>query len=128
MKPAAEDAKQEEQAAQPGVSLPAQAEGSNAASASQPAPVQPPAAQPQPVAQQPPAPSGGNNNNSGGSGGGSGALPAGVSEESVSTLVAITNKPRDLCIQALQMTQGNADLACSILLEGINPAELQAMA
>ena len=26
------------------------------------------------------------------------------------------------------MTQGNADLACSILLEGINPAELAAMA
>lgn len=44
--------------------------------------------------------------------------------ESVSTLVAITGKPRELCIQALQMTQGNADVACSLLLEGINMADL----
>ena len=51
---------------------------------------------------------------------GAGGLPAGVDEESVSTIVAITNKPRDQCIQALQLARGNADLACSLLMEGVD--------
>ena len=55
------------------------------------------------------------------------ALPAGVDEEAVSTLVAITSKPRDLVVQALSMAQGNADLACTLLLEGINPDMMQQM-
>lgn len=51
-----------------------------------------------------------------------------MDEEAVSTLVAITSKPRELCIQALQMTQGNADVACSLLLEGLSSEDLIAMA
>ena len=57
-----------------------------------------------------------------------GGLPAGLDEEALSTLVAITGRPRDLCVQALMMTQGNADLACSLLLEGVNMQDLQALA
>jgi len=48
-----------------------------------------------------------------------GGLPAGVDEEAVSTLVGITGKPRELVVQALQLTQGNADMACSLLFEGV---------
>jgi hypothetical protein len=103
----AEDAKQEE-VAQPGVTLPAQADA--AAANTNPPAQQPAQPQPsQPVAQANPAPSTG-----------AGGLPAGVDEESVSTIVAITNKPRDQCIQALQLARGNADLACSLLMEGVD--------
>lgn len=56
-----------------------------------------------------------------------GGLPPGVTEDAVSTLVAITNKPRDLCVMALQLTQGNADMACSVLFEGIDMNQMQAM-
>ena len=78
---------------------------------------QPPAAQPQPVAQptqpvaQPPPST-------------STALPPGVDEEAVSTIVGITGKPREMAIQALQLTQGNADMACSLLFEGVTPEQL----
>ena len=47
-------------------------------------------------------------------------LPPGVDEEAVSTIVAITGKPRDQCIQALQLSRGDADLACTLLLEGVD--------
>ena len=94
--------------AQPGVTLPAQADA--AAANTNPPAQQPAQPQPsQPVAQANPAPSTG-----------AGGLPAGVDEESVSTIVAITNKPRDQCIQALQLARGNADLACSLLMEGVD--------
>lgn len=45
----------------------------------------------------------------------------------MSTLVAITNKPRDLCVMALQLTQGNADMACSVLFEGLDMNQMQAL-
>ena len=94
--------------AQPGVTLPAQADA--AAASTNPPAQQPAQPQPsQPVAQANPAPSTG-----------AGGLPAGVDEESVSTIVAITNKPREQCIQALQLARGNADLACSLLMEGVD--------
>lgn len=94
--------------AQPGVTLPAQADA--AAANTNPPAQQPAQPQPsQPVAQANPAPSTG-----------AGGLPAGVDEESVSTIVAITNKPREQCIQALQLARGNADLACSLLMEGVD--------
>ena len=50
-----------------------------------------------------------------------------MTEDGVSTLVAITNKPREACIIALQLTQGNADMACSILFEGLDMNQMQAM-
>jgi len=33
-----------------------------------------------------------------------------------------------MCIQALQVTQGNLDMACSLLFEGVSPEQLQQMA
>lgn len=107
---AAEDAKQEE-VAQPGVTLPAQADQpaqAQAAPANNP-PAQQPPAQPEAQATDP-----------------STGLPAGVDEEALSTLFAITGKPRDQCIQALQLAHGDADLACTLLLEGVDLNQIPA--
>ena len=51
-----------------------------------------------------------------------------MDEEAINTLVGITGKDRDRCIQALQVTQGNLDMACSLLFEGVSPEQLQQMA
>lgn len=53
-------------------------------------------------------------------------MPPGVDEEALSTLFAITGKPRDQCIQALTLARGNADLACSLLLEGVDLNQIPA--
>ena len=42
-------------------------------------------------------------------------------------LVGITNKPRELCIMALQVTRGNADMACSVLFEGLDMNAMQGL-
>jgi NACalpha-BTF3-like transcription factor len=47
-------------------------------------------------------------------------LPAGISEDDVSQLVAITGKPREMAVMALQLAQGNLDMACSIIFEGLS--------
>ena len=44
----------------------------------------------------------------------------------MSTLFAITGKPRDQCIQALQLARGDADLACTLLLEGVDLNQIPA--
>lgn len=46
----------------------------------------------------------------------------------MSTLVGITGRDRNICVQALQVTQGNLDLACSLIFEGVSPEQLQQMA
>lgn len=45
-----------------------------------------------------------------------------VDEEMLETLVAISGKPRDLCVRALQASNNNPDLAFEILASGMIPA------
>jgi hypothetical protein len=47
------------------------------------------------------------------------ANAAPVDEETVATLIAISGKPRDLCIRALQAANGNPDVAFEFLTMGI---------
>ena len=53
-------------------------------------------------------------------------MPPGVDEDGINTLVGITGKPRDQCIRALQIARGNADLACSLLFEGVDLNQIPA--
>lgn len=108
-----EEAKQEE-VASAGVTLPSQAAADQpTATTTATAPTTTAATQPVAVA-QPTAPVDPN------------ALPAGVDEEAVNQLVGITAKDRAQCIKALQLARGNADLACSLLFEGVDLNSLPA--
>jgi hypothetical protein len=55
------------------------------------------------------------------------ALPPGVTEDDLSTLVGITSKPRELCLTILAMTK-NLEVACQLILEGVTPDQLRNMA
>jgi hypothetical protein len=46
-----------------------------------------------------------------------------VNEETLQTLIAISGKPRDLCVRALQATQGNPDVAFELLMSGLPPGQ-----
>ena len=59
-----------------------------------------------------------------GAGAGSGGLPPGVTEDALNQVVGITCKPRDQCILALVLSRGQADMACSLLFEGVDLTQL----
>lgn len=101
-------------APKPNVSISGSAAASDAqpGATTAPATTQPPA-QPAPVQQQPTQPTTV-----------PGGLPPGVTEDDLSTLVGITNKPRDFCLQILAATK-NLEVACQVIFEGITPQQLQ---
>ena len=45
-------------------------------------------------------------------------LPEGVTEELVSTLMAVVARPREMCIQALEISSGNINNACTLIFSG----------
>ena len=45
-------------------------------------------------------------------------LPPGVNAEDLNMLVAVTGKSREQCLKALEIAQGNANNACTLILEG----------
>lgn len=47
-----------------------------------------------------------------------------MNEESINTLVGISGKSREECVLALIVTQGNLDMACSLLFEGVDMNQL----